>query len=659
MDLSLSATTFQSALDGDSFHQLCDSSAVADTHSNWEKMSNFLRTNTGREGDYDGPRRAYGLLGPVPVSHPDGPLLAFGHLLEHYIANGPRGDMSGDPGEVSQYLQAIVAMDEQAYNDGSTSLPYARARSSSAAIPAPDPTLPEGQHQHQPTKTNATVVNRSISFVATLSQPRCSTPPSLILAHSLIISPNATGSAAELFSCCSSSSSSSSSSAPSLDPSSERSDSDLAANKEHSTSLASRSLPGTGGAEEAHIGRHTCASFPVSPESAMSSCSVVSPAPMVNVSSSSLVVASSSENGGVPQVDWNKIIVRRSTDSRDRHSVKTSAVAADAAVAAAENSLRPLGAKSRIEDPSVATPSVFPSEFVSMTTFDTTEESELSIAGQTAAVAAPVADSASPRSLAALAPELVYWPLLLPLPSAQPEHGLSRGAATRRPIDTGNESLVSLAPPFLSRETVIDPSTGLCRTSIPFQAPPVQVQQSFEHHRSPPTPPPIDPSLNLYIKGLAPDTTDDSLLTLASSFGARVKSHKAIIDPSTGQCKGFGFVMYATAPERAYAQNRLAQVAGLHVSMAKESFTAKLRRCADRDSNNLYIHGLPVQVDEAYVANLVRPFPVITMRILRDKTGISKGIALVRLDDHHAAKTCIDRLNGMVNLRSFGGHAFC
>lgn len=50
---------------------------------------------------------------------------------------------------------------------------------------------------------------------------------------------------------------------------------------------------------------------------------------------------------------------------------------------------------------------------------------------------------------------------------------------------------------------------------------------------------------NIYIRGLAPDTTDADLEALCSIYG-RILSSKAIVDLKTGICKGFGFAMFET-----------------------------------------------------------------------------------------------------------------
>ncbi len=112
----------------------------------------------------------------------------------------------------------------------------------------------------------------------------------------------------------------------------------------------------------------------------------------------------------------------------------------------------------------------------------------------------------------------------------------------------------------------------------------------FEHHRSPPSPPPLNPICNVYISGLRTDTTDEILFDIAKSAGGQIVSHKAIIDPNNGACKGFGFVMYRTAEQAAHAIKFLNTV-GYQASLAKQSFTSRLRRFAEKDSSNLYLHG--------------------------------------------------------------------
>ncbi|CCJ28246.1 unnamed protein product [Pneumocystis jirovecii] len=53
---------------------------------------------------------------------------------------------------------------------------------------------------------------------------------------------------------------------------------------------------------------------------------------------------------------------------------------------------------------------------------------------------------------------------------------------------------------------------------------------------------------NVYIRGLPPDTTDESLYILASRFG-KIHSSKAILDTQSGTCKGFGFACFEQEEE--------------------------------------------------------------------------------------------------------------
>ena len=118
---------------------------------------------------------------------------------------------------------------------------------------------------------------------------------------------------------------------------------------------------------------------------------------------------------------------------------------------------------------------------------------------------------------------------------------------------------------------------------------------------------------NIYIRGLDPCTTDESLLKLVSPFG-NILSSKAILDLKSGVCKGFGFAMYETLPEAQAALESLTQqgfvvsfaVAGprgdsvrffarsMKLTRPQELFTQKLHELADDASTNIYISNLPL-----------------------------------------------------------------
>ncbi len=72
---------------------------------------------------------------------------------------------------------------------------------------------------------------------------------------------------------------------------------------------------------------------------------------------------------------------------------------------------------------------------------------------------------------------------------------------------------------------------------------------------------------NIYIRGLSSNATDVDLESLCSSFGVII-SAKAIVDPNTGHCKGFGFVLFATETEALDAIRGL-QSTGYYAAKAK------------------------------------------------------------------------------------------
>ncbi|KAN0065668.1 hypothetical protein ACQY0O_000798 [Thecaphora frezii] len=151
---------------------------------------------------------------------------------------------------------------------------------------------------------------------------------------------------------------------------------------------------------------------------------------------------------------------------------------------------------------------------------------------------------------------------------------------------------------------------------------------------------------NIYINNLPESTTDDALYRLGSVCGT-VVSHKAMIDLEKGTCKGYGFVMYST-PEEAQRAIIWFSSNGFQTSYAKESFSAKLRRMADKTSTNVYLSNLPVKFNAQQLEQLFAPHPVISLRILTDANGESRGVGFVRLKDREVAQECIDRLHGKI-----------
>jgi len=150
---------------------------------------------------------------------------------------------------------------------------------------------------------------------------------------------------------------------------------------------------------------------------------------------------------------------------------------------------------------------------------------------------------------------------------------------------------------------------------------------------------------NVYVRGLAPDMTDEALLWMAQRFGS-IKSSKAIIDQQTGSCKGFGFAMFENEAEACACIIGLSQC-GYQCSFAKESFSTRLRNLQDNASTNLYISNLPLDTHERDLEELFQPYQVVSNRILRDATNnMSRGVGFARMMDREAADAIIEKFNG-------------
>ncbi|KAG9301296.1 hypothetical protein G9A89_012680 [Geosiphon pyriformis] len=149
---------------------------------------------------------------------------------------------------------------------------------------------------------------------------------------------------------------------------------------------------------------------------------------------------------------------------------------------------------------------------------------------------------------------------------------------------------------------------------------------------------------NIYIRGLPPTTTDETLHAMCSIYGA-ITSSKAIIDQKQGDCKGYGFVMYESEDQAKHAIEQLTHL-GLQVSFAKESFSTRLKNLQDMASTNIYLSNLPLEMNEQQLEELFKPYKVVSNRILRDSNGTSRGVGFARMEDRDSALAIIQKFNG-------------
>ncbi|KAL6719187.1 hypothetical protein ACLMJK_003424 [Lecanora helva] len=130
---------------------------------------------------------------------------------------------------------------------------------------------------------------------------------------------------------------------------------------------------------------------------------------------------------------------------------------------------------------------------------------------------------------------------------------------------------------------------------------------------------------NVYIRGLQPNTDDKMLEGYGRRFGA-IASQKAIIEMSTGTCKGYGFIMYHNYDD---AENciRAFYFLGYEAKFAK---------------------GLEALFAEAFPENTHAEYKPTSSKILKDSNGISRGVGFARFRTPEICQQIIDAFNNKV-----------
>ncbi|KAH6668640.1 sporulation-specific protein [Plectosphaerella plurivora] len=150
---------------------------------------------------------------------------------------------------------------------------------------------------------------------------------------------------------------------------------------------------------------------------------------------------------------------------------------------------------------------------------------------------------------------------------------------------------------------------------------------------------------NVYIRGLHPTTDDELLFKYASRFGD-VETSKAIIDTSTGACKGFGFAKFYDVRDSEMCI-RAFHGLGYEVGFARESFNSRLKAEGDDDSTNLYISNLPKGLTEVELSSIFLGFTILSSKILRDSMGNSRGVGFARFESRDVCDEVIKTFNGV------------
>jgi len=138
---------------------------------------------------------------------------------------------------------------------------------------------------------------------------------------------------------------------------------------------------------------------------------------------------------------------------------------------------------------------------------------------------------------------------------------------------------------------------------------------------------------------------NNSFVEMCNSYG-KIVSSKAIINTETNECKGFGFVMYESEEQARHAMDELNKK-GFHVSFAKESLSARLKDLQDEDSTNIYISNIPLSMTDEEFLGLFAPHNVVSYKILKDQSGVSRGVGLARFETREIANEIIEKYNNV------------
>ncbi|KAI2465694.1 hypothetical protein F4781DRAFT_424583 [Annulohypoxylon bovei var. microspora] len=158
---------------------------------------------------------------------------------------------------------------------------------------------------------------------------------------------------------------------------------------------------------------------------------------------------------------------------------------------------------------------------------------------------------------------------------------------------------------------------------------------------------PLPGNRNVYIRGFHPTTDDGLLLKYAERFG-KVETSKAIIDASTGACKGFGFAKFYDVRDSESCIRGFYR-RGYEVGFARESFNSRLRQEGDPDTTNLYLSNLPRGWRELEINTLFENFLVLSSKVLEDQvTHVSRGVGFARFESREICDKIIKHFQGML-----------
>jgi len=127
-----------------------------------------------------------------------------------------------------------------------------------------------------------------------------------------------------------------------------------------------------------------------------------------------------------------------------------------------------------------------------------------------------------------------------------------------------------------------------------------------------------------------------------------VVSTRVIINRNTGAPLGTALVRMETSHQAAVA---IGELNGCQLNGVRQVLSCRLaheKRTAPSSTTNLYISGLPEDVNEGSLKELFAAYGnVVSQKIIINRnTGAPLGTALVRMETNEQANTCISNLHG-------------
>ncbi|THH27682.1 hypothetical protein EUX98_g6503 [Antrodiella citrinella] len=183
---------------------------------------------------------------------------------------------------------------------------------------------------------------------------------------------------------------------------------------------------------------------------------------------------------------------------------------------------------------------------------------------------------------------------------------------------------------------------------------------------------------NVYINGLPPNFPEDQLLAMTREFG-EVVSVRTFTRHVSDRPSGYGFVLFGSVDAAEKCIETLRKYRNLHPSYSKrvhkipgtmyasalppspadpapgvspsasesDTFKSRMERLQDTGSTNLYMEGLPMDINEPTLTALVSPYKIMSSRFFQTRLSVpARVIAFVRLESRTAAEEIIERLHG-------------